>query len=60
MTPQENKRQIQIFGYSTGKVKVSTTSQWHKKGKRTKLEGRKWDYYIFKRHNSQMRCVDLV
>ena len=33
MTLQENKRYIQIFGYSRGKVKASATSQWHKIGK---------------------------
>lgn len=47
MTPQENKRQIQVFGYSTGQV-TEFLQQINsiKKGKNKQNEGRKWDYYI--------------
>lgn len=42
-----NKRQIQVFGYSTGQVtEFLQEVNGIKKGKNKQNEGRKWDYYI--------------
>lgn len=42
-----NKRQIQVFGYSTGQVtEFLQEVNGIKKGRNKQNEGRKWDYYI--------------